>query len=70
MGAVVTIEEFAKLKVGDKIANYMAGLTVRGVVTSVDDKGVSVCWGDGGAPATRHYAVVGTIWTHWDKLEE
>lgn len=63
----MTLKEFAALKAGDRIANYMANSV--GEVTAVDDKGVHVRWGriwnetqDGG---TRFYPVTSTIWMHW-----
>lgn len=64
------MQEFAALKVGDKIEVLMSG-QVHGTVTEALDSGVRVRWGDateGGI--TFHYSVQGTAWMHWSKAED
>lgn len=62
----MNIQEFAKLKVGDKIRNEMSNSS--GEVVAVDRAGVHVRWAPGTAP--RHYAAMSTIWFHWSLVEE
>jgi hypothetical protein len=66
----MNVNEFAALKVGDKIENRSVGGGVSaGEIVECTASGVRVVWGD------RHerehsffYSVVGTAWTHWNKI--
>lgn len=65
----MNVQEFAALKVGDRVYN---GLTQsRGTVTDVTKDGVRVQWGDGFAVTTGgvqfNFSVQGTAWYHWTK---
>lgn len=62
----MNLQEFAVLKVGDKIENPVTGSS--GEVVEAADSGVRVVWG------RRHefehkffYSVVGTAWMNWVK---
>ncbi len=57
----MNLQEFAALKVGDKIENNMLGPAI-GTVTDVTKSGVRVSWG--GAQAF-FYSVNTTAWMHW-----
>lgn len=68
----MNMQEFAALKVGDKIENPMNGST--GEVTATSDGGVRVVWGRRmfaqAAPSTSFfYSVQSTAWMHWRKAE-
>jgi len=65
----MTLQEFAALKVGDKIENLMSNS--RGVVSEVTDSGVRVQWSRNDQ-VTRiddvmafTYTVNSTAWMHW-----
>ncbi len=62
----MNIQEFAKLKIGDKIRNDMTHSD--GEVVAVDNAGVHVRWAPNTAP--RHYAAMSTIWFHWDLVDD
>jgi hypothetical protein len=62
----VNIQEFAKLRVGDKVRNDMSHSS--GEVVAVDKAGVHVRWAPNTAP--RHYAAMSTIWFHWSMSDE
>lgn len=67
----MNLQEFAALKVGDKIENHAFG--TKGEITQVNAVGVRVAWdGDpiADAAVTFQYAVNGTSWTHWSKVED
>lgn len=68
----MNIQEFAALKVGDKIENPAAG-DGKGEIVEATDSGVRVVWG----PRTVEnrtwerrffYSVVGTAWMNWVKV--
>lgn len=64
----MNLQEFAALKVGDKIENHMSHSS--GVVTEVSKTGVHVRWGvQAGNIVTFHYSVHGTVWFHWSLVE-
>lgn len=58
----MTLQEFAALKVGDKVENPMVG--GKGTVVEVTEAGVKVVWG-----GTVHFAYPAhsTAWMHWSK---
>jgi hypothetical protein len=58
----MNIQQFAALKVGDKVDNPMNGS--RGEVTKVQERGVSVAWG--GNALDFYYPVEGNTWLHWE----
>jgi hypothetical protein len=65
----MNIKEFSALKEGDKIENPSHGGMSQGEIVETTPSGVRVVWGD------RHerehsffYSVVGTAWTHWNKI--
>jgi hypothetical protein len=62
-------QEFAALKIGDKIENPMTHN--HGVVTETTDTGVRVRWGDGspGNNVSFMYPLQSTAWMHWCKAE-
>lgn len=62
----MNIQEFAALKVGDKVRNDMAHSD--GEVVEIDKAGVRVRWAPTAAP--RHYSAQSTIWFHWRKVQE
>lgn len=70
----MNVQQFAALKVGDKIANDMS--SSMGEVTEVTDAGVRVRWsqGDGTAsgraPVTFAYPVNSTAWWHWRLIDD
>lgn len=65
----MNLQEFAALKVGDKIESAMSG--TRGEITEVTDKGVRVRWGGTGPSGFMPtYSVQGTAWFHWSLAEE
>jgi hypothetical protein len=59
----MNIKEFAALKVGDRIANPMAGTA--GTVTDTDEGGITVRWDGTDNSLTRYYGAVTTAWMHW-----
>jgi hypothetical protein len=64
----MNVQEFAALKVGDKIDNAMS--SSQGEVTEVNAQGVRVRWGLGNTGAiTFLYTVQSTAWFHWSKVE-
>ena len=63
----MNIQEFAALKVGDKIDNHLS--SSRGTVVEVNERGVRVRWGTVGGVVSFFYSVQGTIWFHWRKVE-
>lgn len=68
----MTLQEFAALKVGDKIENHMSNS--HGEVVTTDASGVRVCWDRAGqlpeGEVTWHYSVTSRAWSHWSKAEE
>jgi hypothetical protein len=66
---VMNVEQFAALKVGDKIVNAMNNDTT-GEIVEATDSGVRVVWGERHDRETRFfYSVAGTSWFHWSKVE-
>ena len=65
----MNVQEFAKLKEGDKIVNYVSGRT-NGTIVSVEKMGVCIRWNDDPASPSFFYSVNGTAWFHWTKVEE
>lgn len=64
----MNVQEFAALKVGDRIENHLSQSS--GVVTEVGKMGVHVRWGvQAGNVVSFFYSVQGTIWFHWSKAE-
>lgn len=64
----MNVQEFSKLKTGDKIFN---GLTnSHGRVTKETAGGVHVAWGDSPDSQARYFSVQGTSWFHWSKVED
>jgi hypothetical protein len=66
----MNINEFAALKVGDKIENTAHGGCSVGEIVECTSSGVRVVWGP------RHdrehkffYSVVGTNWMEWSKVK-
>lgn len=61
----MTLQEFAALKVGDKIVNGMNGS--EGVVTGINDKGITLQW----PPSTMEYSFTAqsTAWMHWRRAD-
>ena len=57
----MTLQEFAKLKAGDKIVVLMNGST--GEVTDATKTGVRVRWGQSSQDFA--YSVNSTAWFHW-----
>jgi hypothetical protein len=65
----MNLQEFAALKVGDKVDNVMA--SSQGEVTEVNAHGVRVRWGMGRTGTiTFNYTVQSTAWFHWDRVIE
>ncbi len=63
----MNIQEFAALKVGDKIENPATGGGT-GEVVEASDSGVRVVWGARGEHEHKFfYSVVGTAWLNWVK---
>lgn len=66
----MNLQEFAKLKTGDRVRNDMSGS--RGEVVDTDSHGVRVRWGVGSeknSTPTWHYSVQSTAWFHWSVVE-
>lgn len=67
----MNINEFAALKVGDKIEcpmNNVSGSV--GEVAEVTDTGIRVVWGSRHANETRfYYSVNSTAWMHWSQKD-
>lgn len=67
----MNLQEFAALKVGDKVANDMSHS--HGEVVEVLDGGVRVAWHGADKPVspgnlvTWFYGVNSTTWMHWTK---
>lgn len=61
----MNMQEFAALKVGDKIKNPMNGSA--GVVSGVTDSGIRVQWG--ASAVEFYYSANSTAWMHWSKTE-
>lgn len=61
----MNLEQFAALKVGDKIDNPMS--QSQGTVTELVQDGVRVRWGNGAPGKTVEftYVVNSTAWFHW-----
>lgn len=66
----MNMQEFAALKVGDKIENPMSpGSTAEVVETT--DTGVRIVWGARHPHETRfYYSANSTAWMHWNKVED
>jgi len=63
----MNVQEFSKLKTGDKVHN---GLTnSAGRVTKTDAGGVYVAWGNSADDQARYFSVQGTSWFHWSVPE-
>ncbi len=62
----MNIEQFAKLKVGDKVQNLALGSGV-GEVVKVAEGGITVRW----PPSERefYYSVQGTAWFQWSVVD-
>lgn len=66
----MNLQEFAALKVGDKVTNPMNN-HCPGEVVEVTDSGVRLVWGPRAERETRFfYSVNGTAWFHWSKGED
>ena len=62
----MNIQEFAALKVGDKVEN--AATYSKGEITKTVDAGVFVVWGTRSALEREFfYSAVGTAWFQWNK---
>lgn len=61
----MNLQDFAKLKVGDKID--LAANNSTGTVTEVSDGGVYVAWGSNAA-RPFFYSVNSTAWFQWEKV--
>jgi hypothetical protein len=65
----VNLKEFSALKEGDKVENHAVGGVGHGEIVECTASGVRVAWGDRHERETRFfYSVVGTAWTHWNKI--
>lgn len=66
----MNLQQFAALKVGDKIENAFTGGV--GTVTEVTEGGVRVRWGlvDGSSGVTYFFSVNSTAWMHWSKADD
>jgi len=65
----MTLQEFAALKVGDKIENHAIGGTGHGEIVETTPSGVRVVWGPRHDRETKFfYSVVGTAWMQWSKV--
>lgn len=63
----MNLQEFAALKVGDKIENPQNGST--GAIVEVTDSGVRVVWGERHDKETRFfYSVNTTAWMGWNRV--
>lgn len=67
----MNLQQFAKLKEGDKIESCVGAGTTYGEVVEVDKAGVKIVWGQR-SPHERHFhfSVQSTAWFHWTKLED
>lgn len=65
----MNLQEFAALKVGDKIDVPMLGNS-KGVVSEVTAAGVRVAWEGGRSAVTFMYTVSSTSWMHWSRVIE
>ena len=63
-------QEFAALKVGDKITNPMSQQRSVGTITDVTPSGVRLRWGDDPGTSQFFYSVISSAWTHWERLED
>lgn len=63
----MNLQEFAALKVGDKIQNLALGSHI-GVVSEVTDRGVKVKW----PPSSQEhfFSAAGTAWFQWSKADD
>lgn len=59
--------EFAALKVGDKVENWMSGVS-HGTVTEATSNGVKVTWGV--STIEFAYPAHSTAWMHWSRVVE
>jgi len=65
----MNLQEFAALKVGDKIENPADGGASVGEIVETLDRGVRVVWGPRHDRETQFfYSVVGTTWMQWNKV--
>lgn len=65
----MNIEQFAALKVGDKVQNGI-NPGAPGEVVETTERGVRVVWGARhNAETAFSYLATGTAWFHWNKLE-
>ena len=66
----MNINEFAALKVGDKIENPSHGGASVGEVVETTPSGVRIVWGPRHDRETKFfYSVVGTAWMQWSKVK-
>jgi hypothetical protein len=63
----MVIEEFAALKVGDRIEMPQNGS--KGTVVEVSSRGLRLHWDGTGEGHTMAYDVQTSMWKHWKKLE-
>ena len=64
----MNLQEFAALKVGDKIENHAVGGTGYGEIIECTPSGVRVVWGQRHDRETKFfYSVIGTAWMNWSK---
>lgn len=61
----MTLDEFAALKVGDKIENTFTHS--QATILEATASGVRLCWD--GTQTPFFYSVQGTSWFHWSKVE-
>lgn len=61
----MNLQEFAALKVGDKIVNGMTNSDA--TVAELKDNGVVLHWGNN--PMPFFYGAASTAWFHWEKTE-
>lgn len=62
----MNLQEFAALKVGDKIRNHFSNS--EGTVTAVLDQGIRLRWGDTPGEPEFTYVANSTAWFHWDAV--
>lgn len=66
----MNLQEFSKLKVGDRIDNLSQGNDDTGEVVEMTPSGVRVVWGPRHEHETRFfYSVQSTAWMQWTKVD-
>lgn len=64
----MNVQEFSKLKTGDKVFNGLTNSTGRVIKETAG--GVYVAWGDSKDDQARYFSVQGTAWFHWSAVED